>query len=307
MRLEAPLDPDFAAERARLAALTRGWPDRYGVSFQEARRLLDRERALLEPDPPPLATVEDRRLGTLPARLYGGDGARGLVIYLHGGGWCVGGLASHDTICRRLALACGRWVLALDYPLAPEHPYPAARRAVATALRAPLPVPETARAGRPCLAGDSAGAALALEILLKDRALAARIGSLALLYGNFVFDCASDSHRRFGGGARGLSDRALRRYWAAYFAEPASAYRRRNLVARVGNGPLPSTLILAAGLDPLRDDSLCLADRLAALGRPADLIHAPGLPHGFLSYGARVPKVHAVFQAIGAWLARQSA
>lgn len=123
-----------------------------------------------------------------------------------------------------------------------------------------------------------------------------------LLYGNFVYDCGADSHRRFGGGAHGLSDRALRRYWAAYFAEPASAYRRRNLIARVGRAPLPPSMILAAGLDPLRDDSLCLAARMAATGQRAGLEHAPRLPHGFLSYGADVPAVRDAFAAIGAWL-----
>lgn len=238
----------------------------------------------------------------MAARLYGGAAAHGLIIYLHGGGGCVGSLDSHDTICRRLALASGRWLLALDYPLAPEHPYPTALRTIQATLRGPLPVPKTAKEARPCLAGDSAGASLVLELALNDRCIATWAEALILLYGNFVYECAAESHRLFGGGAYGLSDHALKRYWAAYFAAPPSTYRHRNLIQRVTDVSLPRTLVLAAGLDPLRDDSVYLAERMAANGQSIRLDHAPALPHGFLSYAASVAAVREVFTEIAAWL-----
>src|SRR5207342_1372318 len=100
----------------------------------------------------------------LPARLYRPDaGPTGIVVYLHGGGWVIGDLETHDRACRRLAAASGLAVLAVDYRRAPEHPFPAAVDDAVAALRwvATRPVELGPFTGAVAVAGDSAGGTLA--------------------------------------------------------------------------------------------------------------------------------------------------
>ena len=93
-------------------------------------------RAAARPPGPDLHEVRDLRIGELPARLYRpAPGPVPLVVYLHGGGWTIGSLESHDRVCRRLADGSGAAVLAIDYRLAPEHPWPALVDDTVTALR----------------------------------------------------------------------------------------------------------------------------------------------------------------------------
>ncbi len=109
----------------------------------EARTQYRASRSVLQPPPQHVAETRDVAIegpaGPIPARLYRGAGTPvGLLpalLFLHGGGWVVGDLESHDGVCRRLANLGGCWVLAVDYRLAPEHPFPAAVEDSAAALR----------------------------------------------------------------------------------------------------------------------------------------------------------------------------
>jgi acetyl esterase len=93
-------------------------------------------RAAARSPGPDLHEVRDLRIGELPARLYRpAPGPVPLVVYLHGGGWTIGSLESHDRMCRRLADGSGAAVLAIDYRLAPEHPWPASVDDTVAALR----------------------------------------------------------------------------------------------------------------------------------------------------------------------------
>jgi acetyl esterase len=121
-------------------------------------------RAAARTPGPDLPEVRDLRIGELPARLYRPvPGPAPLVVYLHGGGWTIGSLDSHDRMCRRLADGSGAAVLAIDYRLAPEHPWPASVDDTVAALRwvatAPAGLGEAPTAV--AVAGDSAGGTLA--------------------------------------------------------------------------------------------------------------------------------------------------
>ena len=104
-------------------------PPLHGMNPQEARRAFDERRERVELAPEPVAETRDLAIdsaaGPIPARLYtpaGGAAPRPLALYFHGGGFVIGNLESHDSLCRRLANRAGCLVLSVDYRLAPEHP-----------------------------------------------------------------------------------------------------------------------------------------------------------------------------------------
>ena len=130
------------------------------------------QRARERPRGPQMHAVHELRIGALPARVYRpADGRAPLVVYLHGGGWTIGNLDSHDRMCRRLADGSGAAVLAIDYRLAPEHPWPASVDDTVAALRwvasAPAELGEAPSAV--AVAGDSAGGTLAALACLRLR------------------------------------------------------------------------------------------------------------------------------------------
>ena len=145
----------------------------------EARAVYSAGRTVLQKPPEDVAETRDFAVdgpgGPIACRLYRGAGtAEGLLpglLYLHGGGWVIGDLDSHDGVCRRLANAAGCWVMAVDYRLAPEHPFPAAVEDCAAALgwlaahAAGLGID----AGRLAVGGDSAGGNLAAVLALMGR------------------------------------------------------------------------------------------------------------------------------------------
>ena len=150
----------------------------------EARAVYSAGRTVLQKQPEDVAETRDSAVegpgGPIACRLYRGAGtAEGLLpglLYLHGGGWVIGDLASHDGVCRRLANAAGCWVMAVDYRLAPEHPFPAAVEDCAAALGwlAAHAGEVGIDAGRLAVGGDSAGGNLAavLALMGRDGALA---------------------------------------------------------------------------------------------------------------------------------------
>jgi acetyl esterase len=207
--------------------------------------------------------------------------ADGLLVYLHGGGWVFGDLETHDGLCRRIANATGRTVLAVDYRRAPEHQYPAAADdvdAVVAALGSgELDVgvgPEGVEAAV-AVVGDSAGGQLAVAAALRNPGFFAALG---LLYpvvsppGRFA---SYDSV--FGGLMPGEMDW----YWDQYAPDPATrALPDLNPLDADLSG-LPPTLIMTAENDPLRDEGEALAAAIAKAGAPIVATRHLGMIHGF--------------------------
>lgn len=226
--------------------------------------------------PPVDVRVEDIA-GPVPLRLYGA-GPR-LLVWFHGGRMVSGDLDTHDAPCRLLARASGGRVLAVDYRLGPEHPYPAALEDAAAAL-------EFARtlSDEVALGGDSAGASLALAAALEAPGV---VSALALIYPMIDATCSLPSHREFEDGP-GTSSRDIRLGYDWWL--PAGTDRRAPRVSPLwasGLAALPRTFVLTCGVDPLRDEGLELARRLSAAGVAVERRHYPGHLHGFLTYPAR--------------------
>lgn len=294
----------------RLSEQALGQPSRYQLDFPAARAALVKQRRWWNDSAPSIALAQSSHIVVAGRRVtlrrYHPVNPNNnlLLIYLHGGGWCVGSWRTHDSLLRRLVAGLGCDVVAIDYSLAPEFPFPCALEDVRHAVDYLL------EPGRPwVLAGDSAGAALALADSQSRRDRAANApGALILFYGSYLPQRPSDSMKRWGSGAYGLSEAALSRYAQAYCppsTQPAVRSKRWAALYPADGRleGLPPCLLVAAQCDPLLDDSLELARRLQSAGQAFDLIQVPGVIHGFMNYGRLLPEVQQTVDQIKTFLA----
>jgi acetyl esterase len=309
------VDPQMQAILARIAEVTRGWPDYPALPPEAARAQFRRLHARWNTPRPPMRRTLELEVplawGSLAARYYEPvDECLGLVLYLHGGGWMLGDLDTHDRAARMLALASNACVLSLAYRLAPEHPFPAPLEDVLGAvdwLSGELGVHGTPK--RLALAGDSAGANLALAALLELRARGGPtpVGA-ALFYGVYDQDWESASQRAFGDGRFGLTTERMRWYAGQYLGGRTDLARDPRVSPVRGElRGLPPLFVAAAGLDPLLDDSLALARRLEEAGTPCELRIYEGVAHGFMQMSSDLDAARRAFDDAGAALGRMLA
>lgn len=213
-------------------------------------------------------------------------GARGVVVYLHGGGWVLGGgLDGNDTQGRILAEATRCTVVLVDYRLAPEHPFPVPLQdAKAATAWAAAEVGSLAQPGSPLIvAGDSVGANLAIGVARAARTQGPQVAQLVLAYP--VTDCDFERPSYNDPANQLLLDRAaMEWFWGHYLADPAA---RANPDASPLRDPdlagLPPTVVLTAEHDPLRDEGEEFAARLEAAGVDVRMRRFEGQMHGFLT------------------------
>jgi acetyl esterase/lipase/DNA-binding transcriptional regulator YhcF (GntR family) len=252
-----------------------------------------------------------RSVGALRVQPPGGArAARGTIVHLHGGGWVFGSNATHLGAMSRLAERCGCTVIGIDYGLAPERPFPQGLNDCAWAwrwLRA-LEARGTKARGPWLLAGDSAGANLALALMLDLRHAGEPLPDAALLfYGVYDADHETPSHRRCGDGSFGLSSAKMAWYREHYLAGGAQADDPRVSPLKAPSlAGLPPLLITAAELDPLHDDSVGLAARLAREGASHRFIRYPGLHHGFMQMAGSLLEADRAFDDAAAFVRQLS-
>jgi acetyl esterase len=291
-------DDQLAAYVAQQAPATGGL-DARAMREGMARRVLARAPG------PEMRAVLDLQNGPIPMRLYRPvAGPTPLVVYAHGGGWTIGSLDSHDRMCRRLAEGSGASVLALDYRLAPEYPWPASVDDTVAALGwvASAPAQLAGTNGVVAVAGDSAGGTLAALACLRvrDQNPAALPNLQVLLYANTDLTGAQPSMREKATGW-GLDTSTIRFFnsqWVpdqSFWSDPGVS----PLHAPDLSG-LPSTLIVSAEHDPLRDESEAYAQRLREAGVDVELRREPGLIHGFLTLDQISPACAAAADRVAA-------
>jgi acetyl esterase len=210
------------------------------------------------------------------------DGPLPIVLFLHGGGFVSGGLDSMDYPCAAVAIAASAVVVSLDYPLAPEEPYPAALDAASAAL-AWLSEHGDRCGGNPdriAVMGDSAGGNLAAALCLRGRLDGGpRIAQQVLIYPALDATLSSAAMRAAGEGRRRDCELFYKYYagGASRDAELISPLLASDLAG------LPAATILTADQDALRDDGLLYARRLEQAGVRVRATNYVGMPHGFLS------------------------
>jgi acetyl esterase len=245
-------------------------------------------RHFAAPHPPGLAT-EDRRIGGVPCRIYRPASASGAcILWFHGGGWVVGDLDTHDSVVADLADAAGAIAIAVDYRLAPEHPFPAAfddALAVFEALpqsSAALPIDPR----RIVVAGDSAGGNLAAAVAQtrRDKALPGPTGQL-LVYPALCSDPELPSRITMA-DSPGLSSTDMLHFLELYLGRPATGADQADARLFPGDARdlagLPPTFMTAAEYDPLASDVTVHAARLRQAGVCVEAIVETGMPHAWL-------------------------
>jgi acetyl esterase len=282
--------------------IERGVPPTHTLSVAQARTAYLDRRATTQPMPPEVADVRALRAdgphGAIALRLYRPLGAAPdallpVLVYFHGGGWVVGDLDTHDTLCRELANGAGCAVVAVDYRLAPEHRFPAAVDDCIAATRW-----VHAHAGewrldptRLAVGGDSAGGNLAAVVAIAARdhlprgAAALPIAFQLLIYPVTDQHRSSASHASNGEGY--LLTSATMAWFSDHYLPEQTQYDdwRASPLLLPDLAGLPPALVLTAGYDPLRDEGAAYADRLSAAGNRASLVCFERAVHGFILMG----------------------
>ncbi|SES99446.1 alpha/beta hydrolase fold domain-containing protein [Oceanicella actignis] len=292
----AAADEETLAFNARLEEALRAVPPTHAVPVEETRRAREEGRGLF----PPAGPLEGSRWLALPGggrvRVSAPEGApRGVYLHIHGGGWTLGSPAHYDLHNQRIARRTGAAVVSVAYPLAPEHPWPAAPEACLAAALWTLD--EGARAlgagddAPMIVGGESAGAHLAALTLLalRDAGRMERVRGAILNYGMYDLRMTPSAAHW---GARQLvlstptiawfvdnfvSDRALR-------ADP----RVSPLLAALEG--MPPALFQVGTWDPLLDDTLMMAARWVGAGAEADLRVYPGGVHAFNMFDLKIAR-----------------
>ncbi|MBC6447498.1 alpha/beta hydrolase [Actinokineospora xionganensis] len=241
-------------------------------------------------------TVETTDGSSIRARVYHPDTAPSMSLtFLHGGGWVVGDLDSHDWAVRTTASALGAVVVAADYRRAPEFPYPVPLYdAIAVARWTAQEFP-----GLPqVLAGDSAGAHLSVGVALDARDNdGPRFAAMLLLYPPTDPSLRLAAAGEYPEGYL-LSVDDMAHHYDLYVPDPARRGDPAVDLLSADLRDLPPAVVATAEFDPLRDEGIAFAERLAAAGVPARQVPGPGLVHGYFLMQDVVPAAAKCAQGV---------
>lgn len=294
----------------------RSIPPIHTLSPTESRALYRDRRHVTQPAPPDVAEVRELQAegphGSIPLRLYRPLGVAPeailpVLVYFHGGGFVIGDLETHDTLCRELANGAGCSVVAVDYRLAPEHRFPCA---LDDCLAATYWVSRHAEtlgldAKRLAVGGDSAGGNLAAVVSI----LARDAGDLPIAFQLLIYPatdarCVAPSHTVNGQGYM-LTRDTLTYFIGHYLGNPEEKLLHTAsplLHPNVSN--LPPAFILTAGYDPLRDEGLQYSQKLTQAGNRAAHICFERQIHGFIVMGKVIDEANTAVSLCASELER---
>jgi acetyl esterase len=254
----------------------------------------------------PVGSVEESEIAGRPVRVYRpeDDGPTATVLFIHGGGFVVGDLDTHDQCCRRLCRDTGAVVVSVDYRLAPEHPFPAAvDDSLAVARVVAERLGELGGTGRYGVAGDSAGGNLAAVVAQELRDV---VTAQLLVYP--ATHVLGDYPSRTENAEGYFLTRPMMEWFMTHYALGVDGVDLEDARLSPLGGQLaglPPAVVATAWFDPLRDEGEAYAAALAEAGVAVDQVRYDGLIHGFLDMGlasqaaaAAVEDLHARFAAI---------
>jgi acetyl esterase len=303
----APLTPKMADLLDSIKRANR--PPFYALSVPEARAAYVAASEILELPRAPLARVHEFHIPSddghlMPARLYASSSNElPVLLYLHGGGFTIGNLETHDSLCRQLALRSGAAVIALDYRLAPEHRFPTAVNDAWAAMKwlasnaACLGLDGT----RLAVAGDSAGGTLAAVCAIHARNSGLRLRGQLLITPGTATQADAPSHTTFAQGYL-LEKQSIAWFFDHYINQAdRSDWRFAPLNADDLERVAPACVILAE-CDPLVDEGMAYADRVRAAGVDVQLELSRGVTHDFIKLGRVIPEAIAAQAAAAEFL-----
>jgi len=278
------------------------------LSVAEARAQYENTAWRLDFEPVSMAQVEDHEVpvdgAAISARAYTPEtvtkvGAPTLV-YLHGGGWVVGSVETHDRLCRSLAARARCKIVSIDYRLAPEHPFPGPVEDAVAAFRwvAANADALSVDAARIAIGGDSAGGNLAAVACqqLRDAGDAMAPCFQLLIYP--ATDFAGDYPSRSANAEGYVLTQTLIEWFDAHYRGDWTDLKDPRLSPLRASSleGLPPALVVTAGYDPLHDEGMAYARALAEAGVAAEHQDYPGMLHGFFNFGGAVD---VAAQAVG--------
>ena len=283
-----------------------GIPPMHTLSAVAARQTYRDRRAVLQPEPPTVGEVVALQApgphGAIPLRLYRplssvgtAAGPQPVLVYFHGGGWVIGDLDTHDTLCRELANASGCAVVATDYRMAPEHRFPIA---VDDCIAATDWVRQQAAtlgldASRMAVGGDSAGGNLAAVVAIAARDAGTPLAFQLLIYPATDQRRGAPSHTSNAQGYLLTSD-TMDYFHDHYITDAAHDLDwRASPLLHAEHANLPPAFVLTAGYDPLRDEGLDYAQRLSDAGNRATCVCFERQIHGFITMGKVIDEANA--------------
>jgi len=291
-------------------------PPTHTLAPADARALYRDRRGYTQPAPPEVALVRELQAdgphGAIALRLYRPLGAAErttlpVLVYFHGGGWVIGDLDTHDTLCRELANGAGCAVVSVDYRMGPEHRFPAAVDDSLAAVRwvhahaGELQLDAT----RLAVGGDSAGGNLAAVVCIAAR----DGGELPIVYQLLIYP-ATDQHRTMpshttNGQGYLLTTDTMDYFSGHYITDPA-LYNdwRASPLLHPDLTRLPPALVLTAGYDPLRDEGAAYAERLTTAGNRASYVCFERQIHGFFLMGKVLDEANTAVALCAAELKR---
>ncbi|MCY1018665.1 alpha/beta hydrolase [Pyxidicoccus sp. MSG2] len=280
-------------------------PDFYTRPVESQRKLYGNLVREFHYDRPPRLAIRDELLQAgaqqLPIRIYRpeGPGPQPCLLYLHGGGFALGGMETHDTIMAEVAAKTGVTVIAVDYRLAPEHPFPAGLEDCYAALLAVAANPgrfdiDPQRLG---VGGDSSGGnfAVGLSMMVRERG-GPKLRAQVMISPVLDLRRWADKPPSSEPGLPLLSDGEMRFFTRTYLGPAMEVEHPYASPLLAGNfAQLPPAYIMGAEMDPLRIDGELYAERLSAAGVPVELAVEPGLVHACLRARSACAEVASAF------------
>jgi acetyl esterase len=268
------------------------------MSALERRTALRDGARAMRGEPEPVAAVVDGEISledrTLGSRMYVPlrDEGKALVLFFHGGGFILGDLETHDALCRRLSADTGMRFLAVDYRLAPEHPFPASVNDAVDVVR--HVASNIAKYANPdaelIVMGDSAGAALVAVASALTRQENLGIAAQVLIYPTLGPEVVTQSSHTYATGYL-LEVEHLRYDYAQYLGEWSDHTDPRVTPLMFDDlSGAPPAIVVVAQCDPLRDEAVAYAGLLEHFGVRVELLEAEDMVHGFLDLAPLVPE-----------------
>jgi len=288
------LDPQ--AKALMQLMIDKGVPHVHTLTPEEARAAYRSRRTFTQPDAPEVFKVEDNVVSdngvNVPVRIYHPHAAQSHqalpgLLYLHGGGWTIGDLDTHDVLCRSLCLQAEVVVVSVDYRMGPEHKFPAAYEDCVSAfdwtVQNALELGIDSR--RIAIGGDSAGGNLSAAACLGLRGRTVQPAFQMLIYPATLMWPDTASFHANGKGYM-LTKESIAYYTENYLrnTEDAKDWRASPQLAE-SHANLPPAFIMTAGFDPLRDEGLMYANALSKAGVPSQYVCFERQIHGFLTMG----------------------
>jgi acetyl esterase len=287
----ADLDPDVRRFIRGVAEAVSRHPSFQSAPYPEMRRWAEEVRApWREGGPVMLETRElslTTRHGSVRARIHRpAGGILPALVYLHGGGWTLFSIDTHDRVMREYAARAGCCVIGVDYALSPEHRFPVALQQVVDVVEwlGTSGGEVGVDAARLAIGGDSAGANLSVAACLMRRDCGASppLRAMLLNYGAYTTRCSAEACRRYGGAEYMLGCEEMAGYWRNYLRTDADAGDALACPLQAALAGLPPAFLAVAECDILAEQSAEMAGRLRAAGVAAECVVYRGASHSFI-------------------------